>query len=364
VAVKVVERVAGPESAQLLWEAQFEALVALQRAHENVVPTYDFIRDEATGSVWIVQELCSLGDVASQFRQGALHDAQGRPRAAAIVQTALEIARGMGYLHSQSVMHGDLSSNNVLLSAAENSRGFVAKVSDFGLARVSNRELSTQSLGTVSHMAPELLMEGRMTPASDVFSYGVMLFELWMGQRAWSGSSVGHVIFNVTVKNTRLPLPETAPPALVALCEECVRTDREERPTFEEIVPRLEELLTTLPKEEEEQEGSESGAAPPWTLHSINRQNKKESTDVATDGWNIINRFVYPFTFHKKSCLFPAFMTFQFTCLIFASHRPDSTFHFHYRHRFAFLSFSSGMRLFPARAGFWNLPWVLYFFCY
>ena len=201
VAVKVIENVTGgPGAAGQMWEAQFEALLALQKQHENVVPTLDWIKEDETGEVWIVQELCDLGTLASMFKEGVLRDARtGGPDMRAVLETACDVARGMRYLHSLNVLHSDLSSNNVMLSSAavvvgdesereeekktttrSNSRGFIAKVTDFGLSRIAGREeVQTKTVGTVSHMPPELLMNGVMGKAGDVFSFGVMLWEMY-----------------------------------------------------------------------------------------------------------------------------------------------------------------------------------------
>ncbi|KAL4525465.1 hypothetical protein Ndes2437A_g03925 [Nannochloris sp. 'desiccata'] len=242
VAVKIIESISGPEQEAQQWEAQFEALLGIQRQHPNIVPTTDWIKEESTGQTWIVQDLCDLGTMASLYKDKILMDmATNKPDMLSIFETALDIARGMEYLHSSSVLHSDLSSNNVLLcSSDKDGRGFTAKVTDFGLSRISNREITTKTVGTVSHMPPELLVDGVMTKAGDVYSFGVVLWEMWNGKRAWEGASMGQVVFAVTVKDQRLTLAQDAPPELAALVNDCVRTDRNLRPEFSEIVKRLE----------------------------------------------------------------------------------------------------------------------------
>ena len=97
------------------------------------------------------------------------------------------MARGLEYLHSCNIMHGDLKPQNVLLkTAASDSRSFECKLGDFGLSRIlreTETHVDTGSYGTVTHASPELLTEGRLTKASDVFAFGIVLWELVSGQR-------------------------------------------------------------------------------------------------------------------------------------------------------------------------------------
>eukprot|EP00887_Chlorella_sp_A99_P008025 scaffold12.g8025.t1 len=118
-----------------------------------------------------------------------------------------EIASAMAYLHDQGIIHGDLTGGNVLLSSSmRDHRRFTAQVSDFGLARIEapSGGAHTYSYGTVSHMPPELLCEGIVSKAVDVYSYGVLLW---------------------------------------ALCEACLSRDREARPTFEQVAKDVAALL-------------------------------------------------------------------------------------------------------------------------
>jgi serine/threonine protein kinase len=178
------------------------------------------------------------------------------PDICVILTTAAEVASALAYLHSRGILHGDLTGNNVLLTkSAGDRRGWTAKVgavwegaaggdggaqdcsrvvvwflimhalhpdhclqflscalpssfwpvcpttpssqvSDFGLARQLSTEapvIQTRSYGTVTHMPPELLMKGVMSMAVDVYSWGVVAWEMFMGHRPYSGMSHSQV---------------------------------------------------------------------------------------------------------------------------------------------------------------------------
>jgi serine/threonine protein kinase len=89
-----------------------------------------------------------------------------------------EVATGMCYLHARSVLHGDLKGTNILLSSCPgNPFGQIAKISDFGISRALDGGRSyrkTHTLGTVTHMPPEQLRQGKMSPAGDVYAFGVL----------------------------------------------------------------------------------------------------------------------------------------------------------------------------------------------
>lgn len=89
-----------------------------------------------------------------------------------------EVAQGMAYLHTKQIIHGDLKAANVLLvNSIHGSFGQIAKLTDFGLAGVLRDGIthhSTQNLGTVSHCAPEVLAAGHVSPAADVYAFGIM----------------------------------------------------------------------------------------------------------------------------------------------------------------------------------------------
>ncbi len=119
-----------------------------------------------------------------------------------ILLCLLDVARGLEYLHSCSIVHGDLKPQNVLLkTSGSDRRGYVCKLGDFGLSRMlgeAQTHVDTGSYGTVTHAAPELLSEGRLTKASDVFAFGMLLWELVTGERLFADMhhmQVGFCVF-------------------------------------------------------------------------------------------------------------------------------------------------------------------------
>merc|ERR1712137_1380847 len=108
-----------------------------------------------------------------------------------VKRVLLDLAGAMAYVHSRSVIHGDLTGRNVLLTgSADGSSKFVAKVCDFGLARYTyGHSFSTKVLGTITHMAPELvrIKDPTLTFESDVWAFGVVAWEMYHGKCAYKG---------------------------------------------------------------------------------------------------------------------------------------------------------------------------------
>lgn len=88
----------------------------------------------------------------------------------------------------------------------------MSQVADFGLSRVCDEaQIETKTYGTVTHMPPELLLDGKLSKSADVYAYGVLLYELFTAERPWSGLRHAEVLQKVAVKKERLHLPEDAP---------------------------------------------------------------------------------------------------------------------------------------------------------
>eukprot|EP00038_Savillea_parva_P005806 m.160089 g.160089 ORF g.160089 m.160089 type:complete len:815 (+) comp11898_c0_seq1:573-3017(+) len=158
-----------------------------------------------------------------------------------ICEWARQIAAGMEYLHEENHVHRDLKSPNVLL--AQDRR--TLRISDFGTARkVGSRTLSEKTMcGSPPWMAPELIRNEPYGKTVDVWSYGVVLWELLTGEVPYRGVEQGAIIFGVAMKSLHLPVPTTAPLGFSLLLKQCWNTEPKHRPAFRQILLHLDILL-------------------------------------------------------------------------------------------------------------------------
>lgn len=127
-----------------------------------------------------------MGSMYNAIKNTTFHECPDRsvPNLQQIVDAALDVAQAMQHLHAVGVIHGDLKSQNVLLQASDSDkRGYVCKVGDFGFSRlaINSTHIQTFTCGSVRAMPPEVLKDGFLTPAADVYSFGILLWELLRG---------------------------------------------------------------------------------------------------------------------------------------------------------------------------------------
>ncbi|CAN0891488.1 Probable serine/threonine-protein kinase SIS8 [Linum grandiflorum] len=157
------------------------------------------------------------------------------------LRMALDAARGMNYLHNCSpvIVHRDLKSPNLLVD-----RNWVVKVCDFGLSRMKHSTFlsSRSTAGTAEWMAPEVLRNELSDEKCDVYSYGVILWELCTMQQPWGGMNPMQVVGAVGFQHRRLDIPTDLDPAVADIIQKCWQTDPKLRPTFAEIMAALKPL--------------------------------------------------------------------------------------------------------------------------
>ncbi|KAM6949383.1 mitogen-activated protein kinase kinase kinase 11 [Aplochiton taeniatus] len=192
-----------------------------------------------------------------------------------LVNWAVQIARGMLYLHSEAivpVIHRDLKSNNILLAQPienENMEGKTLKITDFGLAREWHKTTKMSTAGTYAWMAPEVIKSSTFSKGSDVWSYGVLLWELLTGEVPYRGIDGLAVAYGVAVNKLTLPIPSTCPEPFAQLMSECWDQDPHHRPDFPSILAQLMALELQVREE-----------MPQDSFHSLQEDWKLEIQDM------------------------------------------------------------------------------------
>lgn len=154
------------------------------------------------------------------------------------MKMALDVARGMNYLHTShpTVVHRDLKSPNLLVD-----KNWVVKVSDFGLSRLKHHTFlsSKSTAGTPEWMAPEVLRNEQADEKCDVYSFGVILWELATLQLPWTGLNSMQVVGAVGFQNRRLEIPPNVDPTIQQIIRDCWENDPSLRPSFSQLMTRL-----------------------------------------------------------------------------------------------------------------------------
>ena len=217
---------------------------------------------ETEKEIWMLLEFCETGDLKNYLanNQEILRYSFGQDPAdeslssRLLIRWAYNIAKGMEYLSSKRIMHGDLAARNILLSSGggDNNYHLLAKISDFGLSKNLYRNLyykkTERNQVPWKWMAFEFLETEKFTMKSDVWSYGVVLWEIFsLGGTPYGGQTYDEVYAKLK-EGYRLPCPEdiqqiTSWPAKAIydeLTEKCFLIETEQRSTFSELVKDIE----------------------------------------------------------------------------------------------------------------------------
>lgn len=198
-----------------------EARMASNIAHENIISVYDFGEDQ--GRPFMVMEFLEGESLRSAIRHDRLGNYARRLR------IALQVARALDYAHSKKIIHRDIKPENIHVDPAGR-----VKLMDFGIAKSEGVNLTRAgfTLGTPYYMAPEQVLGQVLTPQADVYSFGLLMYELLTGYRAVDGDKVEQIFEAVLYKPLNLePLEEAGiPERMLMLIGRCTAKQPAQRP--------------------------------------------------------------------------------------------------------------------------------------
>ncbi len=204
---------------ELLRRFRNEAHAAGQMNHPNIVTVHD--ADECDGLFYIAMEY--LEGETLQSLMAEQHPLSTKH----IVEIAEQVAAGLDYAHAMSVVHRDIKPANIMIT-----RQNVAKIMDFGISKsVGTLTRSGQVFGTPYYMSPEQVMGHGVDGRSDLFSFGVVLYEMATGARPFGGDTIATVIYKIINETPPSPseLQAAVDPGLSAVITRCLEKRAEDR---------------------------------------------------------------------------------------------------------------------------------------
>src|SRR5688572_2355419 len=200
-----------------LTQLHTEVRMARQVSHPNVCRVYDV--GEFEGHTFLSMEYVDGEDLASLLRR------IGRFSQDRAIELARQICAGLAAAHDRGVVHRDLKPANIMLDGSGRIR-----ITDFGLAGAAGETLRS---GTPAYMAPEQLAAGEVTPRSDIYALGLVLFELFTGRRALEGRSLAEMIAKREQDGITTPsdVVRDLDPAVDRAIMRCLEADPARRPS-------------------------------------------------------------------------------------------------------------------------------------
>nr|7KHK_A Chain A, Mast/stem cell growth factor receptor Kit [Homo sapiens]7KHK_B Chain B, Mast/stem cell growth factor receptor Kit [Homo sapiens] len=222
--------------------------------HENIVNLLGACTHG--GPTLVITEYCCYGDLLNFLRRkrDSFHSSDTSPASMEDDENALDledllsfsyqVAKGMAFLASKNCIHRDLAARNILLT-----HGRITKICDFGLARVIKNDSNYVDKGNarlpVKWMAPESIFNSVYTFESDVWSYGIFLWELFsLGSSPYPGMPVDSKFYKMIKEGFRMSSPEHAPAEMYDIMKTCWDADPDKRPTFKQIVQDIEKQIS------------------------------------------------------------------------------------------------------------------------
>jgi serine/threonine-protein kinase len=197
-----------------------EARAAGQLSHKNIITIHDL--GEHEGQPYLAMEYLTGQDLAARMADPQRMSLRRK------LEVAAEICEGLEYAHAHGVVHRDIKPGNIFVTDSG-----TIKIVDFGLARLVTSELtrSNMMMGTINYMAPEQIRGERVDHRADIFSTGVVLYEVLSGRRAFEGDSVASTLYKILEKDPE-PLRNidaALPLEVVQMVDRALAKPRDER---------------------------------------------------------------------------------------------------------------------------------------
>ncbi|XP_078374560.1 uncharacterized protein LOC144658102 isoform X2 [Oculina patagonica] len=216
-----------------------EARTMQKLAHTNIVKMYGITLPFGDEPLKLVTEFASYGSLEDNLKNRESDVC----RLSSLSKFAVQVAEGMNYLASKNLVHRDLSTRNILVFEPD-----LVKISDFGLARTleggAAKEITVHRRLAVAWLPPEAIRDNMFTLYSDVWSYGITLWEMFsFGEQPWANLSLTQIKVMISNEPTKhLNKPEACPDGFYEIMQGCWEPDPANRPTFEYISNRVSQL--------------------------------------------------------------------------------------------------------------------------
>eukprot|EP00892_Ulva_mutabilis_P010835 jgi/Ulvmu1/8123/UM040_0018.1 len=228
VAIKILRDV--QDDPQQYEEFAQEVSIMRKVRHKNVVQFIGACTRQP--NLCILVEYMSGGSVYDHMR------GKGLFRLTKVSEIALQVSKGMAYLHQRGIIHRDLKAANLLLDD-----NLQVKIADFGVARLIDKDsVMTAETGTYRWMAPEVIEHKAYDSKADVFSFGIVLWELLTGKVPYTEQTALQAAVGVVQHGLRPPIPTGTPAMLSEVMHKCWHKNPAARPSFTELVPVLQQL--------------------------------------------------------------------------------------------------------------------------
>jgi eukaryotic-like serine/threonine-protein kinase len=250
VAIKVFRPAVGQEGVESIDRFRVEGITACRVNHPNAVSVLDF--DVSAGSLaYLVMELLEGRSLATQLRT------EGKLPPARAAEIACSVCDALTQAHAAGIVHRDIKPSNVFLHGTNGDQ--IVKVIDFGIAKLTDESqvpgsetatLSGMFLGTPAYMAPERVFNQPYDGRADVYSVGVMIYEMVAGKLPFERTTGGHLsLMRMHAVEEAPELTRVAPdahPKLGAAVTRAMQKEPEQRPTAAQLGLMLRELLADI----------------------------------------------------------------------------------------------------------------------